>query len=638
MAYTVGRVCGICGVIQIGGSPRVPIARERLEAMTAVMTHRGPDDFGLHLAPGVAIGARRLSIVDVAGGHQPFANEDGTVIGAQNGELYTHDAIRARLTAAGHRFRSRCDTEILPHLYEAEGDDFPQHLRGKFAVVVWDDIRRRAILARDRLGVKPLYWARVGDRVVFGSELKSVMASGLVPDDLNIPALGHYLALGFVPAPHTPFVAVRKLAPGGMLVVADGEIEERRYWTYPEPRPEDPARPIDAYADELLELLRESVRLRLMSDVPLGAMLSGGLDSSLIVALMAEASDRPVETFAVAFREDGEQNELEPARRVAKLFGCRHHEVELSLTDGSIDLANLVWHLDEPVAELSAIGFHALSRVAAEHVTVALSGQGADELFAGYRKHGVARVVGQSHLPPALVAPLAATKRGPDPLQRLIGAFSARTPAARLMAMSGQLEPALAARLWRHDRRDVDADAIGELIDDRYGPVPGSPLASLLYLDAQLGLVDNMLHYFDRMSMAHSLEVRVPFLDHRLVEWAATVPDAAKIRRTERKRVLRVAARRLLPDSVVDRPKISFVRRSAALWLEHNLAGEAGRRLRSRDARYHELLDGTVVSELVGAFRQGDRRHAQLLLGIVVLELWLEQFTVPAAGAAADAA
>ncbi len=631
-------MCGICGVVQIEGSPRDVIPRDRLEAMSTIMTHRGPDDHGLHVEPGIAIAARRLSIVDVAGGHQPFANEDGTVVGAQNGELYNHGDIRERLIADGHRFRSRCDTEILPHLYEAHGIGFAERLRGKFAVVVWDAKNRRTVLARDRLGVKPLYWARVGDRVVFASELKSVMASGLVPSDLDYEALGQYLALGFVPGPRTPFAAVHKLAPGALLVIEDGRVEERAYWAYPEPRPEQTVRPIGEYADELKELLGESVRMRLMSDVPLGAMLSGGLDSSVLVALMAEASAAPVETFAVAFREDGDQNELEPARRVAGLFGCRHHEVELSLTDERIDLDELVWHLDEPVAELSTVGFFALSRVAAEHVTVALAGQGADELFAGYRKHAVAHAIGRAHIPPSLLAPLASMSLGPDPLKRLLGAFSARTPGERLLAMSGQLEPELAARLWRRDPASVDRTLIADRITDRLGHATGTPLATLLYLDAQLGLVDNMLHYFDRMSMAHSLEVRVPYLDHRLVEWAATLPDQVKIRGRERKRVLRHMARSLLPADIIDRPKVSFVRRSAGLWLEHNLAGAAGERLLASDARCHDLLDRTVVATLVDEFKRGDRSRSQLLLGITLLEIWLDRFAQPWSSATAAAA
>ena len=309
-------MCGICGVVQLTGEPVEVIAGEVLDRMTDVISHRGPDDVGTYAAPGIAIGVRRLSIVDVAEGHQPFPNEDGSVWAAQNGELYEHVAIRDRLRSDGHRFTSRCDTEIIPHLYEAYGDDFPTRLRGMFGLVVWDEARRRAVLARDRLGIKPLYYATAGDRLVFGSELKSVLASGIVDVALDYAAIDAYLTLGFFPAPLTPLLGVRKLLPGHTLVIENGTVEERAFWSYPAPTPIS-GLSVGEHAERLLEKLDESVRLRLMSDVPLGAMLSGGLDSSLIVALMARHMTEPVKTFAVGFAGAGETNELADARYVS---------------------------------------------------------------------------------------------------------------------------------------------------------------------------------------------------------------------------------------------------------------------------------------------------------------------------------
>ena len=307
----------------------------------------------------------------------------------QNGELYNHLDIRERLGAAGHSFTSRCDTEILPHLYEEHGADLASQLRGKFGLAVWDGQRRRAVIARDRLGVKPLYYARVGDLVVFASELKSLLASGLVGDALDYEAIDSYLTFGFFPAPATPLAGVSKLMPGHSLVVDRDGVRVAQYWAYPEPAPR-PERSLEETMEGLLEGLEESVRLRLMSDVPLGAMLSGGLDSSLIVALMARNMSEPVKTFSVGFVEDADKNELADARLVADAFGADHHELELSVSDAAVDLSELTWFLDEPLADLSALGFLALSELAARHVTVALSGQGADELLGGYAKHKAA--------------------------------------------------------------------------------------------------------------------------------------------------------------------------------------------------------------------------------------------------------
>src|SRR5207253_3043282 len=370
--------------------------------------------------------------------HQPFANEDGSIWAIQNGELYNHAALREELARDGHRFRSRCDTEILPHLYERFGPSFQTQLRGMFGLAVWDARRRRAVIARDRLGIKPLYFARSGDLLVFASELKSLLASGLVATDLDYEAIDAYLSLGFVPGPRTPLEGVSKLLPGHRLVVADGAVRVERYWAFPEPAPGDLSE--EEYGERLLAELEESVRLRLMSDVPLGAMLSGGIDSSVIVALMARNMSEPVKTFSVGFREAGDDNELARARAVAEFYSTDHHELELSLADQVVDLGELVWHLDEPLADLSALGFLTLSELAAKHVTVALSGQGADEMLGGYRKHLAASLAGRLSGVPAPLRALAPRigRLGPPGLARAAETLAARDPAARLLAVSVQ--------------------------------------------------------------------------------------------------------------------------------------------------------------------------------------------------------
>ena len=625
-------MCGICGVVQVRGEPRPVVDGATLDRMTDAMTHRGPNDRGTYTAPGVALGVRRLSIVDIEGGHQPFANEDGRIWAVQNGELFNHASLRADLRAAGHSFASRCDTEILPHLYEARGDDFPNALRGMFGIALWDDRERRAVVVRDRLGIKPLYYAEAGDLLVFASELKSLLASGLVDDELDHEAIDAFLTLGFVPAPRTPLAAVRKLEPGCRIVVADGGWRIERYWAYPEPQPQ--AMSLAEAGEGLLELLEESVRLRLMSDVPLGAMLSGGIDSSVIVALMARELSDPVRTFSIGFAEAGPGNELADARLVASHFGTEHHELELSFAEQTVDLAELVWHLDEPLADLSALGFLALSELAARHVTVALSGQGADELLGGYRKHRAAAVAGAwRRLPgPARALGLAALERGPARLRRVTGTLRAGDPASRLLAMSGNLDPALRAALVRGPLAELDGLTALRVLRDRLGSVPDDPVPATLYLDAQLGLPDDMLHYFDRASMAHSLEVRVPFLDHHLVEYCATIPARHKVRRLDTKHVLKRVARGLIPDAVIDKPKVGFFNAAVDGWFRSQTQGAISDYLLGPSPRYAELLDRTVVERLVRGHAAGPTAASSgsasphALLSVLMLEVWLAEY------------
>jgi asparagine synthase (glutamine-hydrolysing) len=606
--------------------------------MTDTMTHRGPNDRGTYSADGIALGVRRLSIIDVDGGHQPFANEEGTVWAVQNGELYNHADVRKGLERSGHRFTSRCDTEIIPHLYEDRGVAFPEQLRGMFGIAVWDARRRRAVLARDRLGIKPLYYAEAGDLLVFGSELKSILASGLVSTALDYEAIDALLTLGYVPGPMTPLAAVRKLMPGHRLVTADGGASTEAFWSYPKPDPVEMT--IDDAAEGLLSGLRESVRLRLMSDVPLGAMLSGGIDSSVIVALMAEQMRDPVKTFSVGFAEAGDANELADARLVAREFGTDHHELELSYADQTIDLAELVWHMDEPVADLSALGFHALSQLAATQVTVALSGQGADELLGGYRKHRAAAIAGAwMRVPrPFRSGAGAVLRRAPGRLRRPAATLAAEGPAERLVAMSGRLDTRLRSQLVCGPLADVEG-AAARTIRQRLEGLHADALSSTLYLDAQLGLVDDMLHYFDRASMAHSLEVRVPFLDHHLVEYCATIPARYKVRRLDTKHVLKRAVRGLVPDRVIDKPKIGFFHSAVDGWFRAQTRGAISDYLLSPEPRYAEILDRRAVERLVQSHARGsETRSGHALLSILLLEIWLSSYLPRATTVQAPAA
>jgi asparagine synthase (glutamine-hydrolysing) len=615
-------------VIQVEGRPRPVIAEEALLAMTDVMVHRGPNDLGTYVDDGVALGVRRLSIVDVEHGHQPLANERQDVWAIQNGELYNHLELRDRLERQGHRLRTRCDTEVLPHLYERDGANFPTNLRGMFAVAVWDGRTGRAVLARDRLGVKPLYWARYDDVLVFASELKSLLASGLIDPQVDYEAIDAYLTFGFVPGPRTPLAGVSKLSPGHLLVVEDGHIRTERYWRYPEPQVAA-ERSAEEYRDGLLDKLDESVRMRLMSDVPLGAMLSGGLDSSLVVALMARHMRDPVKTFSVGFAEAGAQNELDDARLVAKLFGTEHHELELSYADDTVDLEELVWHLDEPLADLSALGFLALCRLASEHVTVALSGQGADELLGGYAKHRAAAIVGVWQRLPAPVQGVGArlAPYAPSRFARAARTLTALDPVDRLLAMSGQLDGTLRAMLLRGRLASADGGAARRAVRARLDGVADHPLAATLYVDAQLALVEDMLHYFDRASMAYSLEVRVPFLDHELVEYCARIPPDLKVRRLRTKHILKQAAHGILPDRIIDKPKIGFFRGSVSAWFQAQAARTIDDYLLQPRPRFADMLDPGAVRELVRRQRaRPDAPERHLLLAILMLEIWLSTY------------
>jgi asparagine synthase (glutamine-hydrolysing) len=618
-------MCGIAGAFRLDGSAAPALPAETLHAMTDVMAYRGPDDAGYVAGDGCSLGARRLSIIDVEGGHQPFPNESGRVWAAQNGEIYNHGALRADLQARGHVLRSRCDTEVLPHLYEDHGPDLAKRLRGMFAVAVWDRDERTGVLIRDRLGIKPLYYARCGDLLVFGSELKCVLASGLVSGELDPDAIAAYLMLGYVPGAMTPLRDVRKLEAGERLVVSNGRVTTERWWDFPAPAP-DRTRSADEWAEALLDKLDESVRLRLMSDVPLGAMLSGGLDSSMIVALMARHMTEPVKTFAVGFA--GEDSELPDARRVADAFGADHHELELDDDSSPEDLSDLVWHLDEPLADLSSLGFLPLCELARRDVTVALSGQGADELFGGYRKHRVASLAGAwNRVPSAPRAAAGATLRhAPGRAARLADALEASDPVARLIASSGLVQPDLRGELFGGALAE-HAGAAESTVRDRLAGAPdGGPLESALYLDSRLGLVDDMLTYFDRASMACSLEVRVPFLDHELVEMSARIPPEHKVRRLRGKHVLRLAGKGHVPDFVLAKRKRGFFNESIASWIEAGDDALVNRLLLAPDPAYAQFVPRAAVERAVGQWRGGRAGNAKLLLALVMLELWLTEY------------
>lgn len=611
-------------------SDEQPIAAETLAAMTAAILHRGPDEDGHHLAPGVALGMRRLSIIDLAGSHQPLANEDGSVWTVFNGEIYNFPALRVQLERSGHRLSTVGDTETIVHLYEDHGVDFPGHLRGMFAIALWDGARRRLVLVRDRMGVKPLYYAHTTTGLAFASEVKSLIAGGLVEPMLDPLGAELFLAYGYVPGPRTLFDGVCKLDPATLMVWQDGRVvEHRTYWT---PWDDPPNREGGWEADqrELLALLRESVQARMISDVPLGVMLSGGLDSSLITALMTEHSSTPVKTFSIGFVEDGEANELANADRVAKRLGTDHHSLLTSATEHPSLLYEALWHIEEPIADLSFLGFLLLSQLARRHVTVALCGQGADELLGGYTKHAIARVAGGvAGLPQPVGGALhrlgvALPER--SRIGRGLRALGAREAPERLLATSRLVLAGERMQLLAPGFRVADAEAEIARAVKRLMPATGmTTLGETLYLDSRLALADLMFMYFDKMSMATSLEVRVPFADHDVVSFCTALPDDRRVWRLRRKELLRRAARGLLEDSIIDQRKRGFFRGAVGTWLNAHRDGLVRDLLLDERTRNRGVFEPQELRRLA-ARGGGDGRAGEPLLACLMLELWLRRF------------
>jgi asparagine synthase (glutamine-hydrolysing) len=654
-------MCGICGIAaRHGAAPALDEAR--LRAMTDAIVHRGPDERGARIEPGVALGMRRLSVIDVAGSHQPIANEDGSVLAVFNGEIYNYRELREGLRRRGHRLRTEGDGETLVHLYEEHGVDFASRLDGIFAIALWDAPRRRLVLVRDQLGVKPLYYSLGPDGLAFASEVKSLIAGGLVDPALDPLAAELFLAFGFVPGPRSLFAGVQKLMPASLVVwEGDGPAEQRSYWSaYGETAPggADPRGAIGGAArsraasghaaggppprsaaaswaedqERLLELLRRATRAQMVSDVPLGSMLSGGLDSSLITALMAEHSPRPVKTFSIGFVEDADANELGDARKVAQRLGTDHHELLTSATEHPELLDDALWHLEEPIADVSCLGFLLLSRLARQSVTVALSGQGADELLGGYRKHQIAALAGDLRRGPgALRAALRAAGRHAAPgstLARGLEAVATDDPAVRLLAMSRVFEPADRTALLTAGFRAPSIEP--QLAQTIRAALPAGaghgPLGETLALDTRLALVDNMLLYFDKTSMAASLEVRVPFLDTELVRFCAQLPDSRKVWRGRRKELLKRASSGLVDDEIIAKRKRGFFHAALGAWLRVHRDALLTDTLLDPRALAREQYDPAAVRALLATAGADGKKSDQRLFCLMLLERWQQLF------------
>jgi asparagine synthase (glutamine-hydrolysing) len=620
-------MCGIAGRFNFDRGQSVdPV---QLAAMTTIVAHRGPDGDGFYFGEGVGLGHRRLSIIDLATGDQPLANEDATVWVVFNGEIYNFADVRTELEAFGHHFRSHSDTEVIVHAYEQWGDDAVERFRGMFAFALWDARKRRLLLVRDRLGVKPLYYAVTPTGVVFGSEIKSILEDPEVSREWSAEAIDAYLALQYVPAPSTIYKGIHKLPPGHRLVAEQGRTSISQYWDLRFTGDGDPSRE-EEYLEKLDALITESVRLRLISDVPLGAFLSGGIDSSLVVAAMVATASGRVLTTSVGFDEHA-FNEIEYARTVARHLGTESHE-RIVKPDVVDLLPKLAWHFDEPFGDSSAVPTYYVSGAAREHVTVALSGDGGDELWAGYARHRVERweLNARRWLGPAAsltgrlagLAPIGI--KGARSLRHL--ALSPADACARKQAY-GLFEAGGRAAMYSPDFRAsvAGSDPLASFRAAYEACTSADPLDRALYADVKTYLVDDILTKVDRMSMAVSLESREPLLDHKLLEFVATIPTSLKLKGGRSKHLLRRLLEKRIPKAIVDRPKHGF-EAPVGEWLRGPLAPMVNDLLLDGRLRNRGLFDNREVTRLWKEHQSAAHDHRHRLWSVVMLELWFREF------------
>ena len=616
-------MCGICGIFNFG--TQAPADVQALQRAADAMRHRGPDDDGFYIDRELGLANRRLSIVDLPGGHQPLANEDETVWITFNGEIYNHRELRRDLEGRGHRFRTASDTETVIHLYEERGVGCLDDLRGMFAFAIWDRGQRRLFVARDRLGIKPLVYRLEAGRLLFASELRALRQ--LAGDSLEVDPQSVYDFFGFryVPAPRTLYRGVERLLPGHYLLAGAAGATTHAYWDVPDQ--EDTSRTPAQWAEEVVECLRESVRLRLAADVPVGVFLSGGVDSSGVVALAAGLGARPLRTFSVGFEERG-YSELPFARQVAETFGAEHHEIVVHAGDFADDLARLVQFRDEPIAEPTDVALYRLSCLAAGHVKVVLAGEGGDELFAGYPKYAAERLAGILHALPEdftrAVANWFPYRQGR--LRLALETLSVHNEAERAATWFASFNREERAALFAPDFiEQVDPAHPARVFDHYLEKARGrSPLKRMLYADLKVWLPDNLLLRGDQMTMAASIEERVPFLDHKLVELAASIPAAVLARGFQTKSLLKRAFRSYLPPEILSRPKIGFTVPTGA-WFRKPLRPFVAGLVLSRQARGRGYFNHAALQKFVQEHFDDVRDRQKQLWALVNFELWMRQ-------------
>jgi asparagine synthase (glutamine-hydrolysing) len=619
-------MCGIYGILRLD---RVPADPAELAAMGGTIVHRGPDDEGTHVDGSCGIGMRRLSIIDLAGGHQPMSTVDGTVWLVCNGEIYNFRELREELEARGHRFRTHSDSEVILHAYVQYGDAFVEYLNGMFAFALWDAGRRRLLVGRDRLGVKPVYIAQDGKCLAFASEAKALLQLPAVDRSIDPAAVSSYLQLGYVPAPQSIFRGVQKLPPATLLIAQDGRVEQRRYWRVP--GEVDRSTSEAEWAERIRSGIERSVRMQMVSDVPIGAFLSGGIDSSAVVAFMARATGSPLKTYSIGFegtRADAYYNELPYARRVSQLFSTEHREIIVK-PDVVALLPRLLWHMDEPLSDTAFITTFLVSEFARQDVTVILSGVGGDELFGGYRRYlGNHYHAYFERLPSWLRAgAVAVGEKLPSDRHspvlnalRLAKGFLAGTDLTFEERYGGYVQVFSEEAVGRLLRVDGQAgyDAMAAAFRLARGD---DALNRMMVVDAETQLPDDLLLLTDKMSMATSLECRVPLLDHELVELAARIPEHVKIRNGRLKHAMKRALDGVLPSDILDRKKRGFGTPMGA-WLKAELKPMLYRMLDQSTVRKRGLFDPEEVRRLIAAHEANRIDGTDQLIALMNLEIW----------------
>jgi asparagine synthase (glutamine-hydrolysing) len=623
-------MCGICG---ISHSDSQTPERNILEQMTKAIIHRGPDSDGFHVEAGVGLGMRRLAIVDVKGGDQPITNEDESLWIIFNGESHNFPDLYSDLVKRGHEFRTRSDTECILHLYEEYGNDCVQHLRGQVAFALWDRKRKKLLLARDRMGKKPLYYTIQNGTIYFASELSALLLALPNKPEINLEAIDLYLSLQYVPDPLTAYQGIYKLPPAHTLVWQNGEAKLNHYWDYSY-QPKHTTSEAELI-EELRALLKESVKMRLISEVPLGAHLSGGIDSSIIVALMAELSNAPVKTFSVGF-EDEKFSELEYARAVAQKYSTDHHEFILKYGDIPSTLEKITYHFGEPFADASAIPLYHISKMTREHVTVVINGDGGDEDFAGYQRYWLDPLANRY-----LQAPQFLTRNLipsiahflPDSSDRPVGQSFVNgfkrlhqlpeiDSRASILRWGSYFSPRQRAQLWKPEFK-FKSDNAQALLAEQFDSIEGSFLDKTLYTDLHTYLPGDLLVKADRMAMAASVEARSPFLDHKMVEWSARVPDQFKVRGRSGKYLLKKAFADYLPDKVKSHRKQGFGIPVGA-WFRGPLHDWSKELLTAKESSLNQWFDQKAVSSMLAEHRAGQMDHGKRIYALTMLALWMK--------------
>jgi asparagine synthase (glutamine-hydrolysing) len=631
-------MCGICGIAKAENG--APIASSLLSSMCQTIIHRGPDDEGIFAEKKVALGTRRLSIIDLEGGHQPLANEDGSIWVAHNGEVYNFPELREELKLLGHSFKTKTDTETIVHAYEEWGEDFISKLRGMFAFALWDARQEKLLLVRDRIGIKPLYYTLLEDKtIIFGSELKAILTHPGVNRALEPKALDLFLTLEYVPAPFSIFKNIFKLQAGCFLIYQRGEIEIKKYWDIAlgESQVQEISNQTQAaLMDKLYALLKESVKLRLISDVPLGAFLSGGIDSSTIVGLMRELGTSPLKTFSVGF-EDTSYNELNYARHIAQKFNTEHKEHILE--PQALELAEkLIHHLDEPFGDFSIFPTYLISKVARSDVKVILSGDGGDELFGGY-EHYQAQKISRFFPSSFLLRRLNSLLKKFPPSSKKKGSWNK----LRRYTQGFEHHPTLRHLRWmmflsQENKKDLYSEALVQELQGIQEIFESAPFREIfetlkhfdslngeLYLDLKTYLADDILVKVDRMSMATSLETRVPLLDHKIVEFAFQLPGKHKLQGLRTKRIFKKTMERLLPRKNIYRSKEGF---SIPIkhWLRKELKDLMFDYLNERRIKEEGLFNSDYLKEMIDAHLQGQENYSHQLWSLLVFEIWKENY------------